>query len=521
LKYFCKDSNLSNTIDKIRIIYRDFLFPKIYDTFVAMKRFVFYLLFAVICVSAFSAQPKREIRGVWLTINYALDWPKVPLRSESDIERQKAELNGMLDRFEKAGINMIFFQTRLRGNVIYPSKIEPVSEYFSSRYLKYDPLAYAVEACHRRGMECHAWIVVYPVGKGSRIVSVPDRYKGMAKSYNGSLYLDPGNPKTTDYLVNLIREHVAGYDIDGIHFDYIRYPNTSGKFPDEDTYKRYGHGEDKADWRRENINRFVYAAYDEVKSLKPWVQVSSSVVGMYDKLPEGVRRHWTALRSVYQDPADWLLKGKHDFIVPMMYYSGELFFPFVDDWLARSNGRFVVPGLGLYQMDANEFGWEPEVLLEQIQYSRDRLTQGNVFFRARYLSENKKGIYDEIAAHFYSAPAILPALTWLSRSLPEAPKQIYARKNNDSLLLDWDCAKTSEDPEKAVFYNVYRSEIFPVDTNDPRNLIATRLENNNYRIPVDNRFESGYYYVVTSYDRYHNESAASHPVYFVTGDFEK
>ncbi|MDR2622689.1 MAG: family 10 glycosylhydrolase [Dysgonamonadaceae bacterium] len=489
-----------------------------------MKRLVFYLIFVIFFVFTPYAQPKREIRGVWLTINYALDWPKNPAHSLSDIERQKADLDRMLDKFEEIGINMVFFQTRLRGNVIYPSKIEPVSEYFNSKYPDYDPLAYAIEACRRRKMECHAWMVVYPAGgstkrKGRRnyAAPVPQRYRGMAKSYNGSLYLDPGNPQTIDYLLSLVREIVSAYDIDGIHFDYIRYPNGSGKFPDEDTYKLYGQGADKADWRRENINRFVYAAYDEVKSLKPWVQVSSSVVGMYDKLPEGVRRHWTALRSVYQDPADWLLKGKHDFIVPMMYYADELFFPFVDDWLARSSGRFVVPGLGLYQMDSNEFGWEPGVLLEQIQYSRDRQTQGNVFFRAHYLMENKKGICNEIASRFYSTPAILPALTWLNRPVPKAPRQIYARKSDEFLLLDWDSIKVSETPGETIFYNVYRSETFPVDTNNPHNLIAVRLEDNSCQIPVNNRVESGYYYVVTAYDRYHNESAVSNPVYFVTG----
>jgi uncharacterized lipoprotein YddW (UPF0748 family) len=488
-----------------------------------MKRLIFFIIHTTIFVSILSAQPKREIRGVWITVNYALDWPKEPVRSQSDIERQKADLDQMLDKFEKTGINMIFLQTRIQGSVIYPSKIEPLSEYFSSEYLEYDPLAYAIKACHRRGIECHAWVVVYPLrsGKRGRVVSISDRYKSMVKSYNRSMYLDPGNPETTDYLVSLIREVVSGYDIDGIHFDYVRYPNNSDKFPDEDTYERYGNGKDKADWRRENINRFVYAAYDEIKSLKPWVQVSSSVVGMYDKLPESTRQHWTAFHSVYQDPADWLQKGKHDFIVPMMYYSGELFFPFVDDWLTRSNGRFVVPGLGLYQMDSNEFGWEPEVLLEQIRYSRDLLTQGNVFFRARYLLENKKGICDEISSLFYSTPTILPALTWLSHSLPKAPKQIYARKNDDFLLLDWDTMNISQTTEKTIFYNIYRSGIFPVDTNNSHNLVVARLENNYCQIPIDNRFESGYYYVVTSYDRYHNESVASNPVYFVTGAFEK
>jgi uncharacterized lipoprotein YddW (UPF0748 family) len=495
-----------------------------------MKQFILYL-FASGFLFTLSAQPKREIRGVWLTTNFALDWPNHPLRTQTDIERQKEDLDRMLDKLKDTGINLVFMQARLRGDVIYPSRIEPVNKYFCQQTsaVKYDPLAYAIAACRKRGMECHAWLVVYPVGssritgarrkgkKTSRTLPVPDRYKDMAKSFKGTLYLDPGHPKTIDYLVNLVKEIVSEYDLDGIHFDYIRYPDNSGKFPDRDTYERYGGGENKADWRRGNINRFVYAVYDMVKSLKPWVQVSSSVVGMYDTLSGVGRRHWTAFHSVYQDPADWLQKGKHDFIVPMMYYADNLFFPFVNDWMARSSGRFVVPGLGLYQMDANEFGWGTDVLLKQIQYSREQRTQGNVFFRARYLSDNKKGICGAISSRFYSTPAILPALTWLSRSLPEVPHRINARKNRNALLLEWDKVSAANISGTGIFYNVYRSKNFPVNIHDPRNLIAVRLENNSCEIPFDDRSKSGYYYVVTSYDRYHNESGASNPVYFTDG----
>jgi uncharacterized lipoprotein YddW (UPF0748 family) len=498
-----------------------------------MKRLVFYLIAGWVCVAAFSIPPKREMRGVWLTVNYALDWPSVFIRSASDTTKQQAELDRMLDHFQHIGINTVFLQTRLRGTVIYPSRIEPVSEYFGAQRPAYDPLAYAIEACHRRGMECHAWLIVYPVGRGttpaagktsqkrSQTVIIPDRYKGIAKAYNGSLYLDPGNPKTTDYLLQLIREHLLGYDVDGIHFDYIRYPDNGGRFPDDDTYRLYGNDTDKASWRRSNINRFVYAAYDTIKALKPWVQVSSSVVGMYDRLPQDTRPHWTARHSVYQDPENWLANGKHDFIVPMMYHSGDLFFPFVDDWLTRSNGRSVMPGLGLYQMDAKEFGWEPEVLLEQIRYSRDHFTQGNVFFRARHLLENTKGIGNEIATRLYATPALLPALSWLSGAIPDAPPEIRAHKSEDHLLLSWDNASAADSAVRKVYYNVYRSEEFPVDVNDPGNLIAARLINPSYRLPIDDRQESGYYYAVTAYDRYHNESVTSYPAYFVTGNFEK
>jgi uncharacterized lipoprotein YddW (UPF0748 family) len=480
------------------------------------------LFLAFLCtVNSIQAKPKQEIRAVWLTTNHALDWPKHPVGTMEDIEEQKRELDELLDRVQEANINLVFFQVRLRGDVIYPSKIESFSPYIQSDYgaYNYDPLHYAVEECHARGIECHAWMVVYPLGQekgnNSRRLSAFLIEKGAIKSFNGELYLDPGNPETTPYLIRIIKEIVSSYDIDGIHFDYIRYPEKAERFPDNDTYKKFGNGKNKSDWRRENINRFVYAAYDTVKSLKPWVQVSSSVVGMYNHIPGNTSRHWTAYGSVFQDPANWLEKGKHDFIVPMMYYSGNLFFPFVKDWVKRSNGRFIVPGLGLYQMDKKESDWQPEVLTEQIQYTRDNQAQGNVFFRARYFTENRKGIYGKVTAGFYSNPALLPPLTWLNDSLPETPQSLSAVKNEAVLHLEWD-----KSPGK-VFYNVYRSDTFPIDTNNPDNLLVARLRNHQYELPVDDSFESGYYYVVTGYDRYHNESPSSQPVYFVTGNFLK
>jgi hypothetical protein len=240
---------------------------------------------------------------------------------------------------------------------------------------------------------------------------------------------------------------------------------------------------------------------------------------MYDKIPENTRRHWTAYHSVCQDPVDWLEKGKQDFIVPMMYYSGNLFFPFVTDWMSKSNGRFVVPGLGLFQMDQNESGWEADVLLEQLQFCRDNQTDGNAFFRARHLIDNKKGILEAITSRFYTKPALLPALNWINAAQPKAPSSISAQKNGNFLQLDWD--KAPQTKNQPVFYNLYRSETYPVDTENADHLIATRLPDNHYEIPIDNQIESGYYYVVTSYDRYHNESSYLERVYFVTGDFDK
>ncbi len=117
--------------------------------------------------------------------------------------------------------------------------------------------------------------------------------------------------------------------MDGIHFDYIRYPdNRGGQFPDDGMYRLYGKGKSRADWRRDNITRFVTKAYDRVKKVKPWVQVSSSPLGRYRAL-ENVGGHgWTALETVYQDAGGrWMRIGKHDALYPMMYYKEALFYP--------------------------------------------------------------------------------------------------------------------------------------------------------------------------------------------------
>ena len=429
-----------------------------------------------------TAQPKTEIRAVWLTVNYGLDWPKKPFCNEDDIERQKNELDLILDYFQATNINMVFLQTRIRGDVIYPSMIEPRSGYIksSSATADYDPLLYAVDACHQRGIECHAWFVVYPLGK-EKLNSKSSRSlqglyrRNLIKTYKDYLYLDPGNPQTDIYLLSLIQELVSNYDIDGIHFDYIRYPDSPSGFPDNDTFLRFGDSENKSDWRRENVNRFVYAAYDLVKSLKPWVQVSSSVVGMYKEVNGNDRRHWTAYYSVFQDPDDWLKNGKHDFIVPMNYYSGTLFYPFVEDWMTRNNDRYIVPGLGVYQMEQNESGWEPSVLYDQIKYSREVKTNGNAFFRTAHFINSSNEFGRELRSRFYQTPALLPPLTWLSKTIPDAPSSLSAFSTGYFLKLEWD--KVIRKDNQQVFYNLYRSKTFPVDINNPENLFAVRLTN--------------------------------------------
>lgn len=492
-----------------------------------MKHIFFLIIFLTFAFNFKAETPKKEVRAVWLASNHSLDWPSKAYRNSNDINEQQDELIDILDKLKEANFNMVFIQTRIRGDVIYNSTIEPVSQYIQrvkNTWSKYDPLTFAVAECHKRGLECHAWVVTYPVGNeriNGKANNSPTirKNKDKIRKHNGEYFLDPGDPRTNDYLQALIGEIVDQYDIDGIHLDYVRYPEKAEKFPDDATYKKYGNGQNKNEWRRNNITNFVSSIYDTVKKKKPWVQVSSSVVGMYHQLPNSTKKHWTALNSVYQDPDKWLKEGKQDFIVPMMYYADDLFFPYVEDWKSRSNGRFIIPGLGIYQIDEKEANWNPAKIKEQIEFCRENHMTGNAFYRSRYLTDNKKGILDEIKNNFYKHPALLPQMAWMDTIRPIYPVNIKAIKAGMYMSLSWD--QTLQPKNKQVFYNVYRSKTWPIDAYDPENLIAARVNGNMLFVPIDDSKEEGYYYAITSYDRYHNESRISDAVYFITGNFEK
>ncbi|MDR1719065.1 MAG: family 10 glycosylhydrolase [Dysgonamonadaceae bacterium] len=511
--------NISHTVAQERAI-RDKTLSAIMISAMAFIFFSFSWL-------TLTAQPKQEIRAVWLTTNYALDWPRRPIRNQQDVAKQQEELCQILDQLKQANFNIVFFQTRIRGNVGYPSAIEPWSPFIVNNpkvIAEYDPLAFVIEACHRRGLECHAWFVTYPMG-AEKINKRPNSSQSVAKNkqlikkYNGELYLDPGNPQTNTYLLTLVRELVSRYDLDGFHFDYIRYPERNGRsdFPDQDTYKKYGNGQTLSDWRRENINRFAYMAYDTIKAIKPWVQVSSSVLGMYHKIPGTTQSHLTAYSDVFQDPVDWLKQGKHDLIVPMMYYADDLFFPFADDWTNSLHCRYVAPGIGLYRMDDNEENWDVQKVIDQIDYTRSIPAQGNVYYRTRHLTENRKGILSAIKTRFYAYPAQLPPLSWLDNEPPAIPSRPDVVQKDTSLHVSWEVP----DDKEPGYYSIYCSEHFPIDTENPENLIATRIHDTEYYLPLDKTKEKGFYYLITASDRYHNESRGSEVGFFYMGSLEK
>lgn len=494
-----------------------------------MKRF-YWLLTALLFLSnsfLYSAKiPKHEIRAVWLTTVYGLDWPHFYATNDKSIKAQKDSLCRILDKLQDANFNTVFFQTRLRGDVIYRSAIEPSAKILTGKYgrsLPYDPLSFAIEECHKRGMECHAWFVTFPVGTDKTVAeqgkqSVVKRHPKLCKKHKGEWYLDPGVPGTSDYILSLVREIVDNYDIDGIHFDYIRYPEEAKKFPDQTLYKKNGKKQTLADWRRNNINKIMERIYCYVKSVKPWVQVSSAPLGKYSRIPKAPNAGWTAYESVYQDPKYWMGKGIHDMVVPMMYYKFDNFFPFLDNWVENSNGRLVVPGLGAYRTEVSEGNWELNDITDQIDYSRYYGGAGCAFFRCENILDNKKGIYDILKNEYFRYPAMLPPLNWLDSVKPNAPENLLVERIGNELKLSW--SKPKEEKQD-LSYTIYCSTSDSIDYESPASIISTGLRDTVVYLPVDTAKERIFNFSVSASSRYHQESIHSEEAFYYLSKYLK
>lgn len=468
--------------------------------------------------SVFSSElPATEIRAVWLTTNYGLDWP----RNRTSQETQKRELIEILDSLKKYNFNTVMFQARARGEVFYISDIEPLSTLvvagsYGSKL--FDPLEFAIQECHKRGMECHAWLVTYPLGTDKHVKSlgqksITRKEPTITKKFKGEWFLDPGNPRTDDYLLSIVEEIVTKYDVDGIHMDYIRYPDNRGQFPDDGLYRIYGKGKSRSDWRRDNITRFVVKLYDKVKDIKPWVQVSSAPLGRYRVINDR-GRGWTAHETVFQDAGKWMEMGKHDALYPMMYYKDELFYPYLDDWMLNSNDRILVPGLGAYQMI--ELKWLLNDITDQVDYSRDKNAHGQAYFRTENVLSNTKGILNTLEK-YYKNPAKLPPMIWLSDSIPDRPFDLRAEKaENDLFELSWEIT----DNDSRVTFNVYRSDTDDFSTDKSHKIIATGLKEQYFSYKAENN-DRAYYYYVTVSDSFHNESEVSIPAFFYHSDTVK
>lgn len=475
---------------------------------------IIVVLWSCFCTMALAQIPqlKTETRAVWLTTLSGLDWPRTKATNEANRERQKQELIQILDRYQRLHINTVLLQTRVRGTMIYPSALEgwdPCLTGTSGKDPGYDPLSFAIEECHKRGMELHCWMVSIPSGNASVHKMLGNKtftktHPELAKRVKDYWYLDPGHPDTRYYLASLCREIVECYDVDGIHFDFIRYPETSTEIVDRTSWAKYGSksGKSKADWRRDNITAIVREAFNTIKNIKPWVKVTCAPLGKFADTNRYSAGNWNSYHRVFQDAQLWMKEGIIDGIFPMLYYRDNNFYPFVSDWIENSNGRSVTAGLGIYFMHPREGKWTLDMVKRQMNFSRSKGI-GVAHYRSQFLTENTKGLYDWCESEFYPYPSLTFGLPWVEKKAPQTPGHLQRKSENGQTLLSWD-AVTDAEYHTYVTYNVYRSTNGPVNIQSPSHLFAARLMENQLTIPENG--DTKYYYAITACDRFGNES---------------
>lgn len=468
--------------------------------------YIIFILFHLAVASygqsfyAVNPNPKYEVRAVWLTTIGGIDWPHSYAQSERSAEKQKEELRAILDRLQKANINTILLQTRIRATTIYPSQYEPWDgclSGFPGKSPGYDALQFAIDECHKRGMEVHAWVVTIPVGKwnsyGCR--QLRKRFPRLIKRIDQDGYMDPEATQTGCYLAEMCREIVQRYDVDGIHLDYIRYPETW----------KFRISKDQA---RGNITRIVEKIHQAVKKEKPWVKMSCSPIGKFDDLSRYWSHGWNAYTKVAQDAQAWLKDGLMDELFPMMYFRGDQFFPFAIDWKEHSYGKIIAPGLGIYFLDPKEGKWNISDITSELYHLRN-IGEGHAFFRNKFLLDNHQGVYDFVTAHFNRYPALVPPMTWESNKRPQQPVTLCIEENEGTTTLRWYNSLQYEDgtaiKTPSIHNNVYASKEYPVDVHDARNLILTRTTRRQLTTRTGN---TPTYYAVTTTDGFGNESRA-------------
>jgi len=406
--------------------------------------------------------PMRELRGAWVATVANIDWPS---RKTLSTQEQKTELLAILDRAVQLKLNVIVFQVRPACDALYASRIEPWSEYLTGTMGKapepfYDPLSFAIEEAHKRGLELHAWFNPYRARLRSAPSPVAPNHVSktrpqLVREYGEFLWLDPGEKAVQDYSLSVVMDVVKRYDVDGIHFDDYFYPykarDRAGKeldFPDDASWQRSGAAGklSRDDWRRENVNTFIQRVYQSIKVAKPWVKFGISPFGIWRPNSPAQIKGLDAYSTLYADSRKWLANGWADYFAPQLYWAIEppaQSFPVLLRWWAEQNtkGRTLCPGMNSTKVSGqsqSRSGWAPQEIVSQIHLTRKQHgAGGHIHWNMKSLMRNS-ALDEALIREAYQEPALVPPSLWLGRAQPGKPQITPdTAQRAGSLALSW------------------------------------------------------------------------------------
>ncbi len=379
--------------------------------------------------------PKSEFRSAWIATVWCLDWPS----QGAGAERQKAQMDRLLDSLQVNNFNAVNFQVRSMCDAMYRSSLEPWSSYLTGTRGAdpgFDPLQYVVEGCHKRGMECHAWVNPYRWSTGSDWNTPQDqelKNDGWLLTYGSTIILDPGQQRTINRIVAVCREIITNYDVDGILYDDYFYPQgipTDATAQDYDEWQQSGTSLSFGDWRRDNVNRMVQAVYDMIQETRPEVRygispagvaaTSAAVASKYGVDPCPAGSDWQ-YNGIFSDPLAWLAAQSIDYISPQVYWKigATADYGKITPWwgkVAARFGRQVFISSSISSITNSSTAVQYKEYADEVELNRTSSLDGNpgaIFYSCKYLYMfNKYSLGCYLKGTVFTRPALPPAMPW-------------------------------------------------------------------------------------------------------------
>lgn len=466
--------------------------------------------------------PKREFRGAWFPTVTNTTWKSM---TSDEI---KADIIRILDALASMHINAVLFQVRPQADAFFVSEIEPWSRFLTGEQGTapapfWDPTAFMIEECHKRGMEMHAWFNPYRVTSNDKEKLAPNhlyfKKPELFVKYGKQMYFDPGLPESREHIYKVVKDFMKRYDIDAIHFDDYFYPYRIGReeFPDEASFLKYhqqdGFGRwDKLNWRRNNVNILVKSLSDTIKSIKPWVKFGISPFGVWrnasdDKTGSDTHSLQTNYDDLFADVRLWCREGWIDYCAPQAYqrigHPRADYEAIVRWWSANKYIPNLYIGQSVTQIlkeEHSENGTEIQLARKMKLMKECSNIDGNIWWPGTALAEDK-ALTDSLQTNYQAHPALIPSYPGLD-SIPPAPVRSLRHKEG---VLTWNAPSAATPLDEAVFYAIYRfTKGEKLQLDDASSLVAV-VGVPCYTIPADT--EPGtYIYIVTALDRLWNES---------------
>jgi uncharacterized lipoprotein YddW (UPF0748 family) len=431
-----------------------------------MQRSLSFILGILLCTGAY-ANLKHEFRATWFTTHYAIDWPTTKATSDSKRAQQQKEMTDIFDEMVAGNMNAVCMQVRSLSDATYKSSYEEWASILTGTRGKdpgYDPLAFAVEEAHKRGLELHVWVNPFRV-TSSGTISTSDKVwqnagQWIIKYDNGSFagqIIDPGFPDARAYVIKVLMEIVNNYDVDGIVMDDYFYPyggTTTEDAKSKALYKPNNvldvnkDGDTDDDWRRSNVDVCLKALYDTIQSVKPWVRLGMGTFGIWSTQKKAAEAYGLTLPSGINglddydvqacNPIEWVMNGYVDYINPQLYWATSTTstnYNVLCEWWAKDvcehfsnqlpDGKKVHFFISQAAYRAVDGGFSEGIteIQKQITANRRNLSSGStgsVF----YNTKSYRQMASDLAASHFIYKALPPAMDWKSKTTLAAPSDL-------------------------------------------------------------------------------------------------